>query len=359
MTAFEQSILILEDRPDYDELLSSIQETSSIDFDLIDPDLDRDFGADNGRKAVEAMMDEIGGYPLLTVLDWDLSRGEGPITRDNIVSFCGNHHLPLCVYHRRDTGLSDEQTIQEYDENQFKVDPSSFKEAGEYVAHVADGLYEIQSKIGEVFEEEHTKPLPELLDAPKTVRGKLDQYSWGNPGVIKSGQIELDQDEIVRRATTNQGYWILNELLEFPGALLNETALAAYLDVDHEQFKDDPSYREPFEEARYSGPFSGLQDWWWTPSVDDVRIDVMKEGDSESPLGPTLFERLETPSIGRATCTSDLGEGHEGARYYCIIKEAPVCKDHSVAPDGWIPKGATQSRVCEEEYDRLKPWVMM
>lgn len=359
MTAFETTILILEDRSDYGELLSATQETSTVDFELVDPDLDRDFGADNGRQAVENMMDEIGGYPLLTVLDWDLSRGEGPITRDNIVSFCENNHLPLCVYHRTDTGLSDEQAIKEYDENRFKVDPTSFEEAGRFVGHVANGLYEIQSKIGSVFEDENVRPLPAVLDAPDTVRGKLDQYSWGNPGVIKSGQLELDQDEIVRRATTNQGYWILNELLEFPGALLNETALAAYLDVDHQQFEEDPRYREPFEDALYTGPFSGLQDWWWTPSVDDVRIEEMQEGDSETPLGPALFERLDTPSIDRAECTSDLDDDHGPARYYCIIKEEPVCENHSVAPDGWIPKGATRSRVSKEEYDRLKPWVMM
>lgn len=359
MSAFDNTILVLEDREEYDELLSTIQEVENVGLTVIDPDLDRDFGAENGRKAVENMMEEIGENPLLTVLDWDLSMGEGPITRDNIVSYCETKHIPLCVYHRTSTGLNDERAVQEYDESRFKVDPTSLADAGVKVGHIANGLHEITNTISEVFDGEGDQPLPELLDAPITVRGKLDQYSWGNPGVIKSGHTEVDKDELIRRATTNQGYWILNELLEFPGALLNETALAAYLNVDHEQFEESDVYREDFEDAKYTGPFAGLQDWWWTPSIHDIQVEQMEEGDTEPPLGPELFQRLGKPEIDVARCTSDRGEGHEGARYYCIIKETPVCEEHSTAPEGWIPKGATRSRVSQEEYDRLKPWVMM
>jgi len=359
MTAFNDTILVLEDREEYDELLSEIREVDSVGLSIEDPNLDRDFGAENGREAVESMMEEIGGYPLLTVLDWDLSKGEGPITRDNIVSYCETNHIPLCVYHRTSTGLSDEKAVQEYEESRFKVDPTSLTEAGSNVGYIVNGLHDITTTISGVFEGEDGQPLPELLDAPITVRGKLDQYSWGNPGVIKSGHTEVNRDELIRRATTNQGYWIVNELLEFPGALLNETALAAYLNVDHEQFEESPAYREHFEDAKYTGPFWELQDWWWTPSIHEIRVEQMSEDDAEPPLGPELFDRLGTPKIDVAHCTSDNGNGHERARYYCIIKETPVCEEHSSAPEGWIPKGATRSRVSKEEYDRLKPWVMM
>jgi hypothetical protein len=359
MSAFDDTILVLEDRDEYDDLLSEIREAESVGLSIVDPDLDRDFGGQNGREAVENLMEEIGGYPLLTVLDWDLSMGDGPITRDNIVSYCETNHIPLCVYHRMSTGLSDERAVQEYEESRFKVDPTSLADAGSKVGHIANGLHDITTTISEVFDGEGDQPLPDLLDAPITVRGKLDQYSWGNPGVIKSGQTEVSQDELVRRATTNQGYWILNELLEFPGALLNETALAAYLNVDHERFEQSTAYRVPFEDAKYSGPFGELHDWWWTPSIHEIRVEQMDEEDAEPPLGPELFDRLGTPEIDVSHCTSDRGGGHEGARYYCIIKETPVCEEHSTAPEGWIPKGATRSRVSEEEYDRLKPWVMM
>jgi hypothetical protein len=264
------------------------------------------------------------------------------------------------MYHARDTGRADERKIQDYDENRIKLDPDlTWRKIGVQSAYIAEGFYEIKTSLQSAFDTDNTKPIPEILDAPSTVRGKLDQYSWGNPGVMKSGQAELSREEIIKRATTNQGYWILNELLEFPGALLNEVALAAYLDVDYEQFCGNGEYRSPFSSATYTGPFSEMRNWWWTPLADEISIRQKEENESKGAIGPELFDRLGLPSIDEAQCHSDLANGCGPARYYCIIKERPVCKEHSVSPDGWIPKGATRSRVSEEDYDQLKPWVMM
>jgi len=140
---------------------------------------------------------------------------------------------------------------------------------------------------------------------------------------------------------------------------LNETALAAYLNVDHEAFLRDDRFKEPFEKAAYTGPFAELENWWWTPLVDEISIEQKRSDEPKGPIGPTLFERLELPTISRARCHSKFADECDDARYYCIIREKPVCRDHSVSPDGWIPKGATRSRISEEDYDQLKPWIMM
>jgi len=359
MTAFSDTVVVFEDQDKrYETVASSLEETLSMDLEVRRADINQDLGP-NPREAVETIMDSFR-TPLLTVLDWDLTMGTGVISRDNVITYCENNHLPLCMYHARNTGQEDERKIEDYDENRIKLVPDlTWEEIGIRSAYIAEGFHEIRNSLLSVFDTNDTKPIPELLDAPISVRGKLDQYSWGNPGVIKSGQDELSQEEIIKRATTNQGYWILNELLEFPGALLNEVALAAYLNVDHEEFCETDEYKSPLSDAAYTGPFSELRDWWWTPLVDEVSIRKKREDESKGPIGPELFDRLNLPSIDEAQCHSDLANDCGPARYYCLIKERPVCKEHSVSPDGWIPKGATRSRVSEEDYDQLKPWVMV
>lgn len=359
MTAFSDTVVIFEDQNNrYNTVSTALKEKLSSDLNVKPADLNQEH-EENPRQAVETIMDDFGS-PLLTILDWDLTMGTGVISRDNVITYCENNHLPLCMYHARDTGQSDQQKVEDYDEDRIKLDPDlTWEEIGSRSAHIADGFDEIRRTIHSVFNSDDTKPIPELLGAPLSVRGKLDQYSWGNPGVIKSGQVGLEPDEIIKRATTNQGYWILNELLEFPGALLNEVALAAYLNVDYKQFRENEEYRSPFTEAAYTGPFSGLEDWWWTPRIDDISISQKQEEEPKGPLGPELFDRLDLPTIEEAQCHSELANDCGPARYYCIIKEQPVCEEHSVLPDGWIPKGATRSRVSEEDYDQLKPWVMM
>jgi hypothetical protein len=359
MTAFSDNIVIFEDQSDnLRTIRSALEDTLSGDLEVRKADINQEIGP-NPREAVETIMEGFG-TPLLTLLDWDLTMGTGAISRDNVITYCENNHIPLCIYHARDTGQSDQEKVQDYEEDLIKLDTNlTWEEIGVHSAHIADGFDEIRKTIESVFNNDEEKPIPELLDAPLSVRGKLDQYSWGNPGVIKSGQKDLTQDEIIKRATTNQGYWILNELLEFPGALLNEVALAAYLNVNHEKFCENDEYKSPFNEASYTGPFDGLENWWWTPLVDDISIEQKRENEPKGPIGPKLFDRLGLPEIDEAQCHSELANGCGPARYYCIIKERPVCKEHSRSPDGWIPKGATQSRVSEEDYDQLKPWVMM
>jgi len=359
MTAFTDTIVVFEDQTDnFEIVVSALRETLSSDLEVHRADINQELGA-NPRQAVEEIMEGYG-TPILTVLDWDLTQGTGAVSRDNVITYCENNHLPICLYHATNTGESDIEKVEDYDENKIKLEPDlTWEEIGAQSAYIADGFNEIRETLHTVFEDGDTRPIPELLDAPFSVRGKLDQYSWGNPGVIKSGQAELSQDDIIKRATTNQGYWILNELLEFPGALLNEVALAAYLNVDHEQFCTNDEYKQPFTDAAYTGPFAGLENWWWTPSIDNISIQEKREDESKGPIGPELFERFELPPTDEAKCHSELANNCGPARYYCIIKERPVCEEHSVSPDGWIPKGATRSRVSEEDYDQLKPWVMM
>jgi len=84
----------------------------------------------------------------------------------------------------------------------------------------------------------------------------------------------------------------------------------------------------------------------------------MDGNDTSMPLGQAIFRELNLPEIGPAICHDGESEEHGGARYYCIIKEKPVCEEHSKNPEGWIPMGATRSRISRDELARLEPWTL-
>lgn len=364
MTLASNRVLLFEDKgPNQEEVWSALNETLGDQYDVQSFDTDTDYGtSDILPELKEDVKDEDGNYPLLIVLDYDLTSSDGQVRREQVDRLCRDEYVPLCLYHRRRVGVDeDRKRLEEFEEDVIKVDPTfGLDEIGRKCAFTAKGFRKILDTF--LAMDGNSSPggiIPELLGAPESVRSKLDQYSWGNPEAIVGGARDISHEEFIQRATTQSGYWVRNELLEFPGALLNQVALAAYLDVDHEAFQRDEEFQAPFDDALYEGPFSDLGKWWWKPSIDKIRANQMTAEDSKPPLGPELFERLETSTIGPAICSDEENGGHEGARYYCIINEAPVCKEHSSKPGGWIPMGATRSRVSESEADWLSPWKLV
>jgi len=359
MTAFDDRVLVFEDRDDnYDEIREPLEDALPDELALERFDHSSPIESDEVLSALEERVKD-PEFPLLIILDYDLTVAGNQVRREHVRQLCEDHDLPLCIYHRIDSSLEDRLQVQEYEEDRIKINPSKgAEEVASDAANIAKGFNQIRYALAEALGDQSRPAIPEILDAPRGVRGKLDQYAWGNPGALMGGGPDMDQDDLIRRSTTHLGYWIHNELLEFPGALLNPVALAAYLDVDHEAFCEDIEYQDPFDDALYDGPFSELGRWWWTPKVDEIRALHMTDEDQEMPLGQTIFERLELPEIGPALCHDGESEEHGGARYYCIIKQKPVCEDHSKNPEGWIPMGATRSRISRDELARLEPWTL-
>lgn len=359
MTAFDDRVLVFEDIDEnFDDIRASLEAELADELTLQRFDHETPVDADEVMDELENRVKD-PGFPLLIVLDYDLTAASNQVRREHVRQLCEDHDLPLCIYHRIDSGLEDERRVQAYEEDRIKTNPSKGpEEVARDSANIAKGFNEIRLSLEAALGSESRPAIPEILNAPRGVRGKLDQYSWGNPGALMGGGPDMNRDEIIRRSTTHLGYWIRNELLEFPGALLNPVALAAYLDVDHEAFLKNPAYQEPFDDALYDGPFAELGQWWWTPKVDEIRAGMMEDDDTEMPLGQTIFRRLDLPDIGQALCHDGESENHGGARYYCIINEKPVCEKHSKNPEGWIPMGATRSRISVNQLARLEPWTL-
>lgn len=144
---------------------------------------------------------------------------------------------------------------------------------------------------------------------------------------------------------------MVNQLLEYPGVLVNSVAAASYLGIEVDAFRQNEDVRAAFEEARYNGPFSGIEDYWWTAELDNILAENSTVED-EGTVSAMEFLSREGIDVERVECIED----HPGAGFYCILEDVPVCESHSVSPEAWIPAGASLSRLREEAWMKLKGW---
>jgi hypothetical protein len=193
--------------------------------------------------------------------------------------------------------------------------------------------------------------LTDMASVPVSAKPNLDKYSWGQSESLSVLTEDSTKEDAIRRKGTILGYWMYNQVLEYPGVLVNSVAAASYLGVDVEKFCESSEIKALFSKAEYEGPFSGVQQWWWTAELDTVL--TMNTGvDHDGTVTAEEFIKSEGYDIEPVECL----EGHEGAGYYCVLSEAAVCEDHSVSPEAWVPAGASLTRISEEEYMKLSGW---
>ncbi|ELZ81779.1 hypothetical protein C453_17224 [Haloferax elongans ATCC BAA-1513] len=361
MTLNTQRVVLFEDRPERSEKFQEAWEEETVGEDL------NIEGFDPGPEfetfdVIEPLREELGDTesPLLVILDEDLTEDtDHGVRQQDVREVCDEKNIPLCIYHRERTSEDEtKRRIEEYEEDVVKLDPSrDYERLAADAANIARAFREIRTKYLSLKGAEQQHPIAEILCADEAVRSQMDQYKWGNPRTIV-GQIDgMSEAEKDRQFTTLLGYWIYNELLEFPGGLLNPVATAAYLNVDYEAFEDDKQYQEPFSDALYEGPFSEMGQWWWKPQIDQIRANHMTAEDSGIPDGPELFKRLDCDPINTSKChDEEMGGDHE-ARYYGVMIQKPVCKEHSKDGGGWLPMGATRSRISVAKHAEYNPWM--
>lgn len=362
MTLDDTRIVLFEDIEDksgkFKDSFEAATEEDGLEVEEFSPERDLE-----APDVLEPLKEEVKdpSYPLLVVLDQNL-RGydEHDVRRQDVRQLCEDENIPLCIYHReRQDEDEAKRRIEEYEEDVIKLDPSKDLELlANEAAAVARGFRDIREQYLELKNEEASSFIPEILNADETVRSQMDQYAWGNPSNIIGVDPDATEDEFDRRFITLLGYWIYNELLRFPGALLNPTATAAYLNVDHETFNDDEQYHDPLQDAIYEGPFTSAGKWWWKPKIDQIRANNLAAEDDGLPDGSELFERLGCDPIGQSTChDAEKGGDHE-ARFYGVMMQKPVCEAHSKDPGGWLPMGASRSRVSVAKHAEYAPWIM-
>jgi hypothetical protein len=226
-------------------------------------------------------------------------------------------------------------------------------------AALAKGFKEIhehlEKRMANATPEELLEPpsefIKEIEDVPISSKPDIDKYSWGQSESLAVLNEDEGKEDAVRRKSTILGYWMVNALLEYPGVLANSVAAASYLGIEVEAFQENEAARNAFEDARYNGPFSELDEYWWTAELDSILARNTTVEDDGTISAEDYLSRNGI-DVAPIQCV----EGHKGAGYYCILEDVPVCDDHSVSPEAWIPAGASLSRLWEDAWMKLKGW---
>lgn len=360
----ENHILIFEDQEDnYVELHESMLTHEKADRFVIDrfppektaPD---SWSSDEQPGAADILADELTDpIPDLVVLDWELGGFESNVRREHVQAACKERGIPLCVYHRNEGQFADPQELKEYEEDLIPIDVKEAAiDVADAVLTIANAFVEIHGAIKANAVSDMHDALYESMNVPTSAEAQMGQYSMGQSTALRVVKEELDESERNRIISTFIGYWIHNQLLEYPGVLLNRTATASYLGVDYEDFTESTKCQNALKKARYKGPFSDLSrdDWWWTNRLDDLRLELPPSDDGGLPTGPPLFRELCDIDLAPVRCVED---GEKRGGYYCILTEQPVCKEHSKQPEGWIPVGATRSRISDSKYEEVTSWM--
>jgi hypothetical protein len=303
-----------------------------------------------------------GDFPLLVVLDAELNEYDAStVRRADVREACSELGIPICVYHRDEGEYADPESIKGSDDQIIRLVPREgghARMAGKCAA-IVEGFDEIRGHLTERMAdstpeellEPPSKFIKDLDDIPISANPDIDKYSWGQSESLAVLKENEGKEDAIRRRGTILGYWMVNQLLEYPGVLVNSFAAASYLGIEVEMFRENENIKAAFEEARYNGPFSGIEDYWWTAELDNILAENTTVED-DGTISAEKFLSEKGIDVEPVECV----EGHAGAGYYCILEDVPVCEEHSVSPEAWIPAGASLSRLWEEAWMKLKGW---
>jgi len=182
---------------------------------------------------------------------------------------------------------------------------------------------------------------------------RIALYGSGDQGILPEIMPELAKmtDDVVlaqlkERYPRILGNWLYTSILRFPGILVNIVAASSYLDINEADFKR-PEVQSLFEKAKYKGPFSDCNDWWWRRDLDELLMDKNCE------IG-LAYAREKITDVRPSICCE--GKDHS-AGFYCMLSQEPVCEKHSRGAISWFPSGADLSRISKKEHDKIGPFL--
>jgi hypothetical protein len=153
------------------------------------------------------------------------------------------------------------------------------------------------------------------------------------------------QDATSKRiASTRLGYWLYNSILMFPGPLLHLPAASAYLNLFFRDVSKNAAILELIESAKYMGPFSKVQDYYWRSDLERI-VDGL-EGDILN--APTLKD-LRIERVDR--------QNAQAIAYWCVISERESALADVASNPDWIPAGAQVARIRREIFEKLSPML--
>ena len=305
------------------------------------------------------------GETVLVATDQDLTAGGlRGLFGATIVSWCQQLAIPVGDFSRR----TPRPLSRIADLFELRIPPND-GEGADYIAATYDGFTELAAAISELDLDPGTTSLAKYL-ACVVQRPHLESdfalymARLGNGGTVVATRIIGSQsatpkDERPPEAAISYtlGHYLANVITRFAGPLLGMDALCAYVGAGA---AERTVLAEMFDAARYRGPFSRLDKLFWRESVDaDLEALLGSVTDAADDIGAFHRMAIET-ALGRSLapheCDRDDCGGTRGG-FHCPLTNRPVCvrSDCSVSGSGWIPSGATSSRVEREYHDEWAP----
>ena len=307
---------------------------------------------------------KIDDSTILVVTDYDLTAGgERGLFGPSIVDWCQSKMIPVGDYSRKPGNLPTEPNLFE-----LRV-PTDTSQAAPFIVSTYQGFKRIRDEIT-------TKPelqterspalvLAHLLGRP-AVQGEFALYiSWlssSNSGLVERLRATAGSNVAPTSADKTSvlvyviGHILVNAILKYPGPILSDEALCAYLAVAQSQID---TIVPLFEGARYDGPFASIRRYYWRETVNTILDELAssiseQEFETVGELNRESVEHKLQKSLERHTCSRCSGKN---GGFYCPFTQRPVCtrSDCSVAASSWIPQGAQLCRIERDFYDEWAP----
>jgi hypothetical protein len=353
-----RSILLVDDKPRLlERLTADVREVLSKDEAAIRAWCPE--GAED--DPLYAFEKHVTSDTTLVVTDHDLtSRGQVGLFGSTIVHWCQQKAIPVGDFSRG----SPVQLPTEPDLFELRIPTDGT--AGQYIASLFRGFRDISDAIAadETLLQERSPAavLARILGVPSaenrfalyTVR--LGAASGALAGLVAATAPE-DARPSIRERRTLLSYVVAHLLLtvlRFPGPIISEDALCAYVGTD---LTESEVMRTVFGAALYSGPFSGLHVYFRLSLVDEL-LDQLKAQDFEAETSGALhraaLEAKLSRNLARHACRRC---GGVNGGFYCPFTRRTVCErqDCSVGANSWIPQGATLCRIERDFYDEWGP----
>lgn len=345
---------------------------------VAEEDLNQHLSAADDDKTFEAIiLNMLQHYQnvKLVIADRDLSQLKNGFSEASISRVCEVTKVPVALYARVNNSSQTKQRVFNVENrldltSEFRIVLDANNLGGDRVGDFISQICNIYAGFQEIEEHLGSLNLDELRSGAfgciAKLLGKegylfdLKRFSSGNTGFLPANKLDAgkwqqlhddnEKESFMRRSMSYFiGYWLHESLLKYPGVLGNAIAVASYLNIS----EDDFQCREVqgfFTEAEYEGPFSSEEcKQWWISDLDKLLYEQGVDDGREL----LLRHQIEV----KPCCCSV--EPSIRAGYYCIFTDKPVSKVHSMGSGElpWIPKGAKLSRMNEDDFEEIAPWM--
>ena len=308
-----------------------------------------------------------GEDTVLVVADYDLTRAVKGLFGHSVVAWCRSRFIPVGDFSR---GHFD-ALATEPDLFDLRL-PRDETQAAAFIARMFDGFRRVRAALEAnaalVSEGRSPGQILSHLMGRQELESHLAPY-LSRPGLFNSSLLDTlteqaSEDESKRLAekirllTYIVGHVLVNAVMKYPGPLLGERPLCAYLSTSHEEFEAIARFFEP---AAYAGPFDGGQRFFWRDRVDEV-IDASATAQEVSESPTSGFGDYHRAVLGAMLDRAPLPhecdrcQGLKGG-FWCPFTKRAVCEltECSSASSSWVPSGAYACRVEREFFDEWSP----